>query len=445
MKQFNKIWFIVSFFILEFIIFIQASEVKIDDADKFYMIFVKTDYNERNHSKRQVSNSVYNLIYDIHNLIMNNINTFKDPSKIFEIEENNKLRKRNDEVIYLMDHGESDIVYPISSHKDRTIVYAYLSEKLAKTVESYPDVMAVIPDQKITFNTIKTLQEQEQKQEYQEQEYQEQEYQERIIKVKNETNWEGVSIRENADLHLSLISQGKYDKALNITYDTNYYYPSSAGQDIDIYVIDTGFNFRHPEFSNKDEREAKCLYYINKGGLLKPPHEDYCYSKVNYIHGSITSDTVAGLTHGVANKANVYGIVIDEWASDLFVVLQYLTDNNILRKNKSVVNLSIGFYLDNEEHKELIDFWKGLIDTAANKGAIIVGAAGNAGEDIESITNITIYPCAFDNVICVGAIDNYGFKEYLNNIESGESIAKPKKLMKMKYYRNPIFLIMEKN
>ncbi|OUM60092.1 hypothetical protein PIROE2DRAFT_14217 [Piromyces sp. E2] len=412
MKKFINLFILVTAFLYSFIISVNATDVKNDNDDKYYMIFVENDYNENSNNKRQdVNESVYELVDEIHNLIMKNTDSYKDPEKLFEIEEENKLRKRNEEIIYLMDHGESDIVYPISSHKDRTVVYAYLSTELATKVKTYPNVKACIPDQKLKFNSINTIDiiDKEQIE----------------VEIKNETNWKGVSFRENADLHLSLISQGKYDKAIHV--------PSSAGQDIDIYIVDTGFDFRHPEFSNKDERETKCLYYINSGGLHKSPHEEYCYGKVDYSHGLMTSDAAAGLIHGVASKANVYGIVINEWTSDLFVVLQYIKDIGF-RKNKSVFNFSLGFYLHSEEHKELINYWEELIKSITEEDGIIVVSAGNDYSNVylEDI-NTSVYPCSFKNVICVGAIDTIGFNEKHYVPENSSNI------MKTRYYRKADF------
>jgi len=114
-----------------------------------------------------------------------------------------------------------------------------------------------------------------------------------------------------------------------------------------------------------------------------------------------TSDIAAGLTHGVASKANIYGIVIDEWASDLFVVLQYIKDN-ILRSNKTVFNFSLGGHFHNEKYKELIEYWEEMIDSVTEAGAIIITAAGNDYKNIELIEeNKSLYPCSYKNVICV--------------------------------------------
>ncbi|KAL6605525.1 hypothetical protein U3516DRAFT_757489 [Neocallimastix sp. 'constans'] len=51
-----------------------------------------------------------------------------------------------------------------------------------------------------------------------------------------ETKWKEVSIQENKfDFSLS---NNKYFLNSSHPYDNNYYYPSSAGKGIDIYIID---------------------------------------------------------------------------------------------------------------------------------------------------------------------------------------------------------------
>ncbi|ORX52132.1 hypothetical protein BCR36DRAFT_228077, partial [Piromyces finnis] len=62
-----------------------------------------------------------------------------------------------------------------------------------------------------------------------------------------------VKIQKEAYNHLSLISQYKYDNNLVHLYDTNYYIPDSAGEGVDIYIIDRGINTMHLDFTNNEE------------------------------------------------------------------------------------------------------------------------------------------------------------------------------------------------
>jgi len=83
MNQYNNILFFIGFIILSLINSIHTLSIGVenDNEDKFYLLFVKNEYNENGYNKRQeVSDSVYDLVNDIHKLIMNNTNTYNDPS-----------------------------------------------------------------------------------------------------------------------------------------------------------------------------------------------------------------------------------------------------------------------------------------------------------------------------------------------------------------------------
>jgi len=42
----------------------------------------------------------------------------------------------------------------------------------------------------------------------------------------------------------------------NAIYDKSSYYPGSAKEGINIFILNTEFNFKHSEFSNTDENEV---------------------------------------------------------------------------------------------------------------------------------------------------------------------------------------------
>jgi len=232
--------------------------------------------------------------------------------------------------------------------------------------------------------------------------------------IKQTTGWKNVSIRKNADLHLSLLSQGKFNEELVNQYDNNYYYPSSAGKDIDIVIVDTGFNFRHPEFSNKNERTTKCVAKFVDGQRDFNITEEYCgtdnpiYTNINEYHGEWVSDVAAGLKHGVAPKANVYGVSAtqsDGSLSGFITAIEYVADH-LIRRHKTVVSLSLGQFYPIEGESEERDRWVKVIEKLTKKGAIVVAAAHNFGEDTYNVEkNKQLLPCVLDNVICVGGTD----------------------------------------
>eukprot|EP00833_Pecoramyces_ruminatium_P011816 jgi/Orpsp1_1/1185848/evm.model.c7180000095611.1 len=238
--------------------------------------------------------------------------------------------------------------------------------------------------------------------------------------ILSETNWKGLEVRKNAPNHLSLISQGKFDDKLVGHYDKNYYYPSSAGKDIDIFVFDGGFDFDNKDFTEKDDRIAKCLIYIENGEITESPDEKRCYGHEDSFHGMLTSITAAGNVYGIASKANVYGIVIryddyDEeeypyFYSDMVVGLKYIREN-LFRPHKAVFNFSFGDIYNStqyEENIEVINELQTIITEMSNEGAVFVGAAGNEGINTADFIKNNEYnlPVCLDNVITAGGIQN---------------------------------------
>jgi len=79
---------------------------------------------------------------------------------------------------------------------------------------------------------------------------------------------------------LLLISQDKYNDSKNVTKDENYYYRNFAGEDVNIFILDGGFNLNHFEFANfeyyngkikinKNDHIAQCLVSIGQDDYKK--------------------------------------------------------------------------------------------------------------------------------------------------------------------------------
>jgi len=363
-----------------------------EGGDKFYFIFVNntvsttsSSKNKSNLQKRMSTEKLLNSFVDeIHNLIIENVDTYENVEKLEELDvENEELRKRNDEGEYLKDYGESNYVYLVSQEEEQSVLYAYLSEELAEIIKTYSyviDCHEEIP--MVNFNY----------------------YNEKDIK--SETKWANVTVRDYADLQLSTISQGRYNHNLIGLYDSNYYYPSSAGEDIDIFIFDTGFNFNHYEYSNKYERIITCGFNVTNSKIKSIPNASYCHRPQPDNHGAIVTDVAAGMIHGVANKANVYGIVLNELTvGNSIMALKYVQESLMLRPNKAVFNFSHGFYFTDEDDV-VVKYYEETLESLRQSGAVLIAAAGNDGLPVHVEKTKIIYPCAFDNVICTGAIEN---------------------------------------
>jgi len=361
--------------------------------DQHYLIYFNNEYDEfqlysnpKNRKRQESTDNVLSFADEIHNLIVENKDTYKNPTVLDEIEETSKLRKRSGEdSSELYNFGSSNFIYLISSVGHRVVYYAYLSQALYEKIKAYPSVIDCVPDKaNVSINHY----------------YNEQE-------ILDETEWEELSVRENSYLHLSLISQGHYYKDVIGQYDNNYYYPSSAGKDVDIIIMDSSFNFTYFEFENTDDRTVECTASFVDG---KPVLGDCGHSEI--YHGEQVADTVGGIKHGVANRANIYGVAIpctdegDIKESDILAALQFILENMIRRKHKTIINVSSGSWAK-EEH-QFFDQYRDIVKKITEKGGLVVCSAGNNGNKILPGLNGDYYiPCSYNTTICVGATSSY--------------------------------------
>ncbi|ORX42619.1 subtilisin-like protein [Piromyces finnis] len=403
--------------------------------DDFYMIFVNNTFNNDglNNKREDINIFINKISNEINDIIIDNKKTYKDTTKLEKFEEKNKLLEKKNNFKKKRE-SDSKLAYPISSLNDKTIIYSYLSNNVVKIIEKLPYVMACVPDVKLKHASASV----------------------NIKKVKKETKWKKVNVRKNSDTHLSLISQGKFNDKLISQYDQNYYYPNSAGKDVDIFIIDNGFNFKHSEFANKDDRVTKCAFKVENAKVVVSDDDEFCEKSDSY-HGEKIADVVGGLNHGVAPKANIYGIaMVDEgdedvdtnvdpnmddpsFCSDSVVILlsyfiaamQHIRDS-LFRPYKAIFNFSYGIALNylKEKDKYIIDYWEEFINELVEEGAIFVASAGNENIQVDRNGKPFFYPCSYENVICVGAIDNYG-KNPLNILK--KKIDEINKQLNLKY------------
>jgi len=181
-------------------------------------------------------------------------------------------------------------------------------------------------------------------------------------------------------------------KFLELSGRKGFYSQSIFGQGIIVAILDTGINADHPEL---------------KGRVLKG--KNFCsYRSSNNTeddngHGTHVAATVAGKNVGIAPRAEVLPVkVVDEngggsWTDEILRGLDWVLEYRSSDGRKvSIVNMSLGGKDINEKEKKLLgEAIKRLVD---NNIAVIV-ASGNSGEEE------LYYPGAYNEVICVGAVD----------------------------------------
>ncbi|OUM66080.1 hypothetical protein PIROE2DRAFT_6792 [Piromyces sp. E2] len=201
----------------------------------------------------------------------------------------------------------------------------------------------------------------------------------------------------------------------------------SAGEDIDIIVLDTSFNFDYFEFQNYSNRTTICRAYITENSeVVVLPHASQC-GYLTHTHGQVVADMAGGDKSGAAKNANIYGVAIPEsdgekkyiYLKDVLPALNYIL-KYMIRPHKTIINISHTFLLK----KNTSDYnkYEEVINNIVKKGAIVVACAGNDNMDVEFNTSDSLnkkdgkktVPCTFDSTICVGGIDSQQISDYNN-------------------------------
>jgi len=215
---------------------------------------------------------------------------------------------------------ESNLVMHITDVLNYKLVSAYLSEETAKTACNMKNVLYCKKNEKLNiigndqmntpveakFNLNKRSEEyfnNNNKHEYY-----------NLEAIKRETGWKEVSVQDLSNVstinHLQLISQSPYYYE-GKSIDKNYYYPSSAGQGIDIYAIDDGLIADHIDFDTYEgtsyERTVTCDALATETGINETTEEQKknCTYKEGYYpgHGIMDLSVAGGKYSGVAEKS----------------------------------------------------------------------------------------------------------------------------------------------
>jgi cerevisin len=190
-------------------------------------------------------------------------------------------------------------------------------------------------------------------------------------------------VQENAPWGLARVSHKEHPTG-NEAH--TYSYPSSAGEGVTVYVVDTGINIKHVDFEGRAEW----------GATIPDGDEDVDGNG----HGTHCAGTIAGRTYGVAKKAKVVAVKVlrsngSGSMSDVIKGIEYVAlqhEQKVKKdgKTKSVANMSLGggrsYALDR------------VVNAAVDSGVVFAVAAGNDAR------NACFYsPAAASKPITVGA------------------------------------------
>ncbi|KAI9595170.1 putative alkaline serine protease [Syncephalis fuscata] len=170
-----------------------------------------------------------------------------------------------------------------------------------------------------------------------------------------------------------------------------FVYPDTAGEGVDIWIVDTGVQESHADF----EGRAK---------LIKSFVTGEANADLNG-HGTHVAGTVGSATYGVAKKAKIYGVKVlngrgSGTISGVLAGIQYVAQN--ARPGKSVVNMSLG----GGKSKVIDD----AVNAAVEAGiAFIVAAGNNAGDACAGS------PSGASSAFAVAASDKTDKQAYFSN------------------------------
>jgi serine protease len=168
-----------------------------------------------------------------------------------------------------------------------------------------------------------------------------------------------------------------------------YSYPDAAGQGVHVYVIDTGINPNHAEFTGRVGASRNFVRPLILLGTADPADWDDCNG-----HGTHVSSTSVGTTWGVAKKATIHAVrVLDCQGSgagaDILAGINWVIANH---QSPAVANLSLGTLNGRSTDQET------AVRNLVNANVAVAVAAGN---DNANACNTS--PAAEPAVLTVGA------------------------------------------
>jgi len=180
----------------------------------------------------------------------------------------------------------------------------------------------------------------------------------------------------------------------------HYVYPSSSGENVYVYIVDTGVMIKHAEF------EGRAIWGYSS---IEYEQDEYDY----HGHGTHVASTVAGVQHGVAKKSiiiavkvldkNGYGQTIDVIDGIEFVMKSHIQMSGKSEKPvRAVANMSLGGGKSRALER--------AVEAAIRSGVQFAVAAGNENQNACGSS-----PAATVYAVTVGASTKMDVRSFFSN------------------------------
>lgn len=189
-----------------------------------------------------------------------------------------------------------------------------------------------------------------------------------------------------------------------------------TGKDVIIGMVDSGIDFTHPDFKNADgtTRIISIWDQLTEAGSHPSGYSygtEWTSNQINnnqcshadiVAHGTHVMGTAAGNGagsnnfeyKGIAPEADIIAVANGGMTTDIADGVQYIFNRAQALNRPAVVNLSLGVHEGPHDGTSLLDE---TIDNLTGAGKIVVGAAGNEGEQYlhvhHNLTGDSIFTC----------------------------------------------------
>ncbi|KAI3643812.1 hypothetical protein MP228_009976 [Amoeboaphelidium protococcarum] len=182
-----------------------------------------------------------------------------------------------------------------------------------------------------------------------------------------------------------------------------------TGNGVNVYIVDSGMDTVHPEFTGR----SKIVFSTQEGQARGGD----CSG-----HGTHVAGIIGGVNTGVAKQANMFSLQVFDCAdrasnSDIVAALEYVTQNYV---KPALINMSLGPIKNAQGQYPRSQPLDAAIGRVINLGISVFAASGN-----DNLDGCDGTPAGTPNVFTVGASDSSDRRASFSNYGSCVSLFAP--------------------